>query len=132
MSSLLRDLTDMGIAVNPDVNTGESSSSLAQAKSKVVSIFESHWDKENRTVILCLSFVMSIIVSLCNTCFEWCSTRSEHHSRHVITYSFYHPPNTHLLFRDKCVFFTLDYTRSGSSSVCSSITVCINVYSFKP
>ena len=49
MSSLLRDLTDMGIAVNPDVNTSESVS--AQAKSKVVSIFESHWDKENRTVM---------------------------------------------------------------------------------
>ena len=49
MSSLLRDLTDMGIAVNPDVQTGET---VQQSKSKVVSIFESHWDKEGESNLL--------------------------------------------------------------------------------
>ena len=43
MSSLLRDLTDMGVAVNPD---GTSTQDAASQKSKVVSLFESHWDKE--------------------------------------------------------------------------------------
>lgn len=44
MSSLLRDLTDMGIAVNPEVSTPADIS--GQSKSKVVSLFSSHWDKE--------------------------------------------------------------------------------------
>ena len=44
MASLLRDLTDMGIAVNPDVQ----SETVQQTKTKVVSIFESHWEHEAR------------------------------------------------------------------------------------
>ena len=55
MSSLLRDLTDMGIAVNPDVSSpdaggaqGGSNSSGSGQKSKVVSLFSSHWDKGSR------------------------------------------------------------------------------------
>merc|ERR1711953_1182423 len=44
MSSLLRDLTDMGVAVNPD---GTSAQEANSQKSKVVSLFESHWDKQD-------------------------------------------------------------------------------------
>ena len=67
MSSLLRDLTDMGIAVNPDVNTSESVS--AQAKSKVVSIFESHWDKEKFWRLFILH--LHVLLSRNSLLFEW-------------------------------------------------------------
>ena len=48
MASLLRDLTDMGIAVNPDVQ----SETVQQTKTKVVSIFESHWEQGAGLTIL--------------------------------------------------------------------------------
>lgn len=56
MSSLLRDLTDMGVAVNPDVSYDHSVKVKVQNKGNtqystfpnVVSVFDSHW-KERLT-----------------------------------------------------------------------------------
>jgi hypothetical protein len=42
MSSLLRDLTDMGVAVNPDVSNDIGQVKVFD-KTSVFSVFDSHW-----------------------------------------------------------------------------------------